>query len=362
MAHSERDAALGGVHIEHYAVDLIANVDQLRGMLHSLRPRHLADVNQAFDALFEFDERAVVGDADDASGDVRADGITMLSIEPRIGRELLESERNALLVFVVLENLDLNLIADVDQILGVSEASPGHVGDVEQAVEAAEIDERAVLGEVLDDSGQDRALFQMFERLRALFVLLAFEQFLARDDDVAALLVELDDGDFEGLSLHAVEIANGTQIDLRAGQEGVGSENIDGQSAFDAVDDDGLDRPLFVMRLLDFFPGVDALRLLVREVDVTFLGLSLVAHYIDFVARLEPGLALVVEHFGERSMPSDLAPMSTTTWVARELEHRALDHTVVSHRLFGFRGERLERRGEILVVRLVVAAESSRFG
>ena len=82
-------------------------------------------------------------------------GIAVLGIEPRIGRELLEPERDALLVFIVLENLDLNLVADIDEIFWMSQASPGHIGDVQQAIEAAEIDEGTVLSEILDDSGQD---------------------------------------------------------------------------------------------------------------------------------------------------------------------------------------------------------------
>ena len=144
------------------------------------------------------------------------------------------------------------------------------------------------------------AFFQVLESLRALFVLLAFEQFFARDDDVAALLVELDDGDFDGLALHAVEVADGAQVYLRAGQEGARAENVDGEAAFDAFDDDGFDRLLLVVGFFDFVPGVNALRLLVRKVDVAFLGLALVAHHVDFVAGLELGLALVIEHFGER--------------------------------------------------------------
>ena len=336
-----------GIDVEHHALDDVADVDQLRRMLHALRPRHLADVDQAFDALLQFDERAVVGHADDASGNVRALGITMLGIEPRIGRELLESERDALLLFVVLQNLDLNLIADVDQVFGVSEASPGHVGDVEQAVEAAEIDERAVLGQVLHDAGQDRSFFEVLERLGALFVLLAFEQIFARDDDVAALLVQLDDGDFDGLALHAVEIADGAQVNLRAGQERVRAENVDGQAALDAVDHDGLDRLLLVVGLFDFFPGVDALRLLVREVDVALFGLALVAHHVDFVAGLELGLALVIENFGQRQHAFRLGADIDDHVRRGQLQHRALDHAIFTDGLFGFGGEVLQDGGEV---------------
>ena len=100
----------------------------------------------------------------------------MLGIEPRIGRQLLESQRDALLLFVVLQNLDLNLVTDIHQIAWMGQASPGHVGDVQQAIEPAQINKRAVLSQVLDHAGEHRTFFQVLERLRALFVLLAFQQ------------------------------------------------------------------------------------------------------------------------------------------------------------------------------------------
>src|SRR5579862_2548799 len=123
-------------------------------MLHAFGPRHFTDVNQAFDSLLEFNERSVVGDADDAAGNVCADRVAMLGIEPRIGRKLLEAERNALLVLVVFENFHLNLIADIDQIFGMREASPRHISDVQQAVETAEINECAILGKILNDASK----------------------------------------------------------------------------------------------------------------------------------------------------------------------------------------------------------------
>src|SRR5215469_4914335 len=205
-------------------------------MLHTLRPCHFADVDKALNSLFEFDEGSVVGNADDASLDVRTLRITVLGIKPRIRRELLKSERNALLVFVVLQNFDLDLIANVYKIFGVSEAPPGHVGDVEQAVQPAQVDKSPVLGQVLHDSGQDRALFQMLQRFGSLLLLLAFKELLARDDYVAALLVELDDGNVENLTLQPVQIADWTEIDLGTRKKRVRTVNVDCQPALDAVD------------------------------------------------------------------------------------------------------------------------------
>ena len=187
-----------GIDAEDDGVDLVAGLDHLRRVLHALGPGHLGDVDEAFDALLELDERAVVGDGEDAAVNLRADGIALGGVEPRIRRELLEAERDALLVLVELEDLDLDLVADVDEIAGMSETAPAHVGDVEQAVDAAQVDERAVVGEVLDGAGEDRCPLRECARVTDLLgVLLFFEELLAGDDDVAALLVELDDADFD---------------------------------------------------------------------------------------------------------------------------------------------------------------------
>src|SRR5467141_100661 len=86
LAHAQRNAALGRIHVEHHALHLVADIDQFRGMLHALRPGHLADVHQAFDALLELHERAIVGHADHAAADVRSHRVTLFGIEPGIGR------------------------------------------------------------------------------------------------------------------------------------------------------------------------------------------------------------------------------------------------------------------------------------
>src|ERR1700739_3923693 len=277
--------------------------------------------------------------------------ITVLRVQPRIGRELLEAERHALFFLVELENLYLNLIANVHQITGVREASPRHVSDVEQAIDAAHIHESAVLGEILDYTGQNRAFFQVFQRLRFLLVLLFFEQLLARDYDVAALFVQLDHGNVDGGSLHAIQVANRAQIDLRAGQERAGTRDIDGQPAFDTVDHHRLDRLLLVIGGLDVVPRTQPLRLLMRKVDVAFLGFTLIAHHVDFVARLEAGFALVVENFSERQHAFRLGADVDHDMLVGQLQHGAFDDAVFADRLLGFSGEGFECGCEIVNVR-----------
>ena len=105
---------------------------------------------------------------------------------------------------------------------------------------------------------------------------------------------------------------------------------------------DSLDRLLLVVGLLDFFPGMNALRLLVRQVDVALFGLALVAHDVDLIAGLELGIALVIENFRQRQHAFRLGADIHDHMRAGQLQNRALDDAVFTHRLFGFGRERFQ--------------------
>ena len=72
------------------------------------------------------------------------------------------------------------------------DAAPGKVGNVKQAVDAAEINESAVVGDVLHDALDHRALLQAREQRLTLGTLRGFEHGAARHHDVIAFTVELD--------------------------------------------------------------------------------------------------------------------------------------------------------------------------
>ena len=127
----------------------------------------------------------------------------------------------------------------------------------------------------------------------ALGVLLFLEDLLAADDDVAALLVELDDADFDLLAEIAVEVADGANLKLRAGQECLEAD-VDGEPALDAADHRADDRGLFVGGLLDGVPHAQALGPLVAD-QVAALGLLALDDHFDHVAGLELDGAGVID-------------------------------------------------------------------
>src|SRR5262249_43199805 len=149
LLEAERDAALDRIDFEHLHLDLLGGRDDLAGMDVLLGPRHLGNVDQPLDARLELDEGAVVGDVGDPALDTGADRELLLDALPRVGQQLLHAERDAVGLVVDLDDLDLHLLANVEHLRGVIDPAPGDVGDVQEAVAAAEVDERAVIGDVL---------------------------------------------------------------------------------------------------------------------------------------------------------------------------------------------------------------------
>src|SRR5439155_1471227 len=147
-------------------------------------PRHLGDVNQSFDAFLELDERAVIGQRYDFSVHFDAERITLHDIEPRIGRLLFVSERDTSGGPIEFENDDFNLIADVEVLGRMIDPTPRNVGDVQQAIDAAEVDEDAVVGDVLDHAMRDLTFLQLAECRFLLRLMLDFDDRAPRQNDV----------------------------------------------------------------------------------------------------------------------------------------------------------------------------------
>ena len=112
LLEAQRDAALLGVDIQHHHVDFLRRRDDLAGVDVLLGPAHFRDVDQAFDAVLEFNERAVVGDVGDAALELGADRVFRRDAIPRIGHQLLHAQRNTLGFRVDLDDLDFDFLAD----------------------------------------------------------------------------------------------------------------------------------------------------------------------------------------------------------------------------------------------------------
>src|SRR5207302_8032356 len=154
----------------------------------------------------ELDERAVVRDRDDLALHARAHRVLRGHVLPGVRLQLLQAEADALALPVDVEDLDLDLLPDVHHLGRVRHAAIAHVRDVEQSVHAAQIDEGAEIGDVLDDAFPHLTDLQLVHEDVALALALGFEQHATAHHDVAASLVELDDLELEALASERVGV------------------------------------------------------------------------------------------------------------------------------------------------------------
>src|SRR5688572_5061346 len=299
LLHAERDAAAVLVDLEDHHLDLVAERHHLRGMHVLVGPVHLGDVHQALDAALDLDERAVVGDVGDLAEEARALRVAAGDADPRVLAQLLEAQRDAVLLGVELEDLGGHLVAHRQDFRRVLHAAPCEVGDVQQAVDAAQVHERAVVGDVLHHALHDRAFLQRLEQLLALDAGGFLHDGTAGNHHVVPLAVELDDLELELLAFQVRGVLHRAQVDERAGQEGADAVHHDGEAALHLAGDDTLDDRAGGERVVEAGPRGELLGLVARELggaEAVFEGLD---RDRDEVAGLHLDLsAVVLEFFG----------------------------------------------------------------
>ena len=306
LLEAERDTALGRIDFENDNVDILRRGQDLAGVYVLLGPGHFRDVDQAFDAGLQLDERTVVGDVRDRTGDLLADRVLGRDAIPRIRLELLHAERDAVGFLVDADDLYLDRLADGQDFRRMVDATPCHIGDVQQAVDAAEVDERTVVGDVLDDAVDNLAFFEVLNDFRTLLGTGLFENGTARNDDVAATLVHLED--FEGLRVvhQRGDVADRTDVDLRTRKEGHGAVQIDGETTLDLVEDDAFDALAGLELGFELDPAFFAASLLARQNSFAEGVFDALDIDFDFVADLQRTVLALDAEFLQRDATFDL--------------------------------------------------------
>ena len=284
LLEAEADATLLLIDIKHHHLHLLRGRDDLARMDVFLGPTHLGHVDEPLDTGFQLDEGAVVGNVCDPAGEPGADRILGTNTLPRIGFQLFHAEGNALGFRVEADDLNVDLLADGKRLAGVVDPLPGNIGDVQQAVDAAQIDEGAVIGDVFHHTLQHLALGQVGDQLGTLLGPGLFEHRTARDHDVAARAVHLED--LEGLrrAHQGANVAHRPDIDLTAWQEGYGAGEIHGKAALDPTKYDAGHALTVAEGLLKLGPSLFALGLFPAEHGLAVL----VLHALDIDFDLVP--------------------------------------------------------------------------
>ena len=180
------------------------------------------------------------------------------------------------------------------------DAPPCDVGDMQQAVDAAKVHERAVVGDVLDHAVDDLALFEILHQFLALLGARLFEHGAARDDDVAAAAIHLENLERLRLVHQRRDIADRPDVDLAARQERHRTVEVDREAALDLIEDDAGDFLVGLERLFELAPAFLAARLVARQHGLAERVLDALKVDLDGIADLDLVAAARALEFAER--------------------------------------------------------------
>ena len=173
--------------------------------------------------------------------------------------------------------------ADFEQLARVPEAAPGHVGDVEQAIHAIEIDECTEVSQVLDAARDHVADLHAFEELLALLAPLLLDQFAPAENDVLPVVVDLDNLEIVGVADELLQIFRRNDVDLRSRQERFDAD-VHHQAAFDDRLHLAFDQPVAREDARDLVPILTIGGLLLRENDHALVVLEPFEEHFHFIA------------------------------------------------------------------------------
>ncbi|KEP72123.1 hypothetical protein HR12_28240, partial [Microbacterium sp. SUBG005] len=140
------------VDIQNHHFHYITNVNNFGWVDVFVGPVHFGNVHQTFNAFFDFNEAAVVSQVGNATSQFSTFWVTLSDSYPWIFAQLFQAEGYTSTLAVELQHFNSDFVAHVHDFAWVLNAFPRHVGDVQQAINAAQVNECAVVSEVLNDT------------------------------------------------------------------------------------------------------------------------------------------------------------------------------------------------------------------
>lgn len=135
------------VEAEDHGLRDVADLEHIGRLPNLLAPRHLGDVNHAFDTRLDLKEGTEVGEACDRSPDAIANLVPVSDAVPGMRKQLLHAERDPARLGFHLQDLDGDLLPCGEDVLHLPHAGPRDLPDVKQAVHSTEVDEGAIVCE-----------------------------------------------------------------------------------------------------------------------------------------------------------------------------------------------------------------------
>ena len=104
---------------------------------------------------------------------------------------------------------------------------------MEEAVQTAQVDERAIIRQVFHRALNDLPFLEILQGLLPRMLSFLFQKDPSGEDDVVSFSVEFDDFELQPASDQVIQISDGLEIDLRTRQKSHHAPDIDGEATLD---------------------------------------------------------------------------------------------------------------------------------
>jgi len=131
-----------------------------------------------------------------------------------MGSELLQTQCDTLLLVVEVKDNDVDLLVQLNDFLRIVYATPAKVCDVNETVNATQVNEYTVRGDVLNGTLKYLTLLETADNLLLLSLQLCLDESLVADNDVLVLLIDFHNLELHRLANEYVVVADGLDINL----------------------------------------------------------------------------------------------------------------------------------------------------
>ncbi len=287
LLDTEAHLTLSAVESEDNSIYLVANLQEVVSGTEVLAPAHLRYVNKTLNAFCDLNECSVISHYDYLTVNLVAYFEVRIKRIPRVRSQLLETERDTFLLLIEVEDNDVDLLVELQQLVRVVYAAPAEVGNMNETVHTTEVDEYAVVGDVLNGTLEYLTLLELADDLSLLSLEFSLDKCFVRNNDVAELRIQFNDLELHGLAYEDVVVTNRLHVDLAAREECFHTEYVHDHAAFRTPFDVTGNDLTCVVSLVNAVPSFSSTCLIVRKNELSFFVLLALDVDFYFVAYLE---------------------------------------------------------------------------
>jgi len=227
-------------------------------------------VDQTFNARSDFDECTIVSHNDYFTFHVVAYLQVRIQCIPWVWSQLLQAKSDTFLFVVEVQDNYVQFLIQLNHFARIAYTAPRQVGDVNQTVYAAQVDEYTVRCDILDSTFQYLTFFQFADDFFLLLFQFSFNKSLVRNNHILEFLVDFNHLEFHSLAYEYIVVTDRFHINLRTRQECFNAEYVYNHTTLRAALDVTLDNFFVFKRSVYTVPRTSSASFLVRQDQLTF--------------------------------------------------------------------------------------------